>query len=248
MRMLKSKLLELKEREQKEKIEDLKGVQKDIAWGSQIRSYVFCPYTMVKDHRTNYEVGNVEAVMNGDLNGFMESYLKWSKNNRRLFVLKALISVSDKTGIVEFAKELEELGIEIISTGGTYKKLKEEGVKAIEISDLTGFPECLDGRVKTLHPKVHAGILAMRSNPKHMEQLKQLNVDTIDFVVVNLYPFKQTILKEGVTRQEAVENIDIGGPTMLRSAAKNYQDVTVITDPKDYEKVLTELKEMVEFL
>lgn len=234
--MLKSKLLELKEREQKEKIEDLKGVQKDIAWGSQIRSYVFCPYTMVKDHRTNYEVGNVEAVMNGDLNGFMESYLKWSKNNRRLFVLKALISVSDKTGIVEFAKELEELGIEIISTGGTYKKLKEEGVKAIEISDLTGFPECLDGRVKTLHPKVHAGILAMRSNPKHMEQLKQLNVDTIDFVVVNLYPFKQTILKEGVTRQEAVENIDIGGPTMLRSAAKNYQDVTVITDPKDYEK------------
>lgn len=104
MKMLKSKLLELKEREQKEKIEDLKGVQKDIAWGSQIRSYVFCPYTMVKDHRTNYEVGNVEAVMNGDLNGFMESYLRWSKNNRRLFVLKALISVSDKTGIVEFAK------------------------------------------------------------------------------------------------------------------------------------------------
>ena len=129
--------------------------------------------------------------------------------------MKALISVSDKTGIVEFAKELEELGIEIISTGGTYKKLKEEGVKAIEISDLTGFPECLDGRVKTLHPKVHAGILAMRSNPKHMEQLKQLNVDTIDFVVVNLYPFKQTILKEGVTRQEAVENIDIGGPTTV---------------------------------
>ena len=151
--------------------------------------------------------------------------------------MKALISVSDKTGIVEFAKELEGLGIEIISTGGTYKKLKEEGIKAIEISDLTGFPECLDGRVKTLHPKVHAGILAMRSNQKHMEQLNQLNVETIDFVVVNLYPFKQTILKEGVTRQEAVENIDIGGPTMLRSAAKNYQDVTVITDPKDYEKV-----------
>ena len=103
--------------------------------------------------------------------------------------MKALISVSDKTGIVEFAKELEGLGIERISTGGTYKKLKEEGVKAIEISDLTGFPECLDGRVKTLHPKVHAGILAMRSNPKHMEQLNQLNVDTIDFVIVNLYPF-----------------------------------------------------------
>lgn len=157
--------------------------------------------------------------------------------------MKALISVSDKTGIVEFAKELESMGIEIISTGGTYKKLKEEGVKAIEISELTGFPECLDGRVKTLHPKVHAGILAMRSNPNHMKQLEDLNVDTIDFVVVNLYPFKQTILKENVKREEAVENIDIGGPTMLRSAAKNYQDVAVITDPRDYEKVLSELKE-----
>ncbi len=157
--------------------------------------------------------------------------------------MKALISVSDKTGIVEFAKELEKSGVEIISTGGTYKKLKEEGVKAIEISELTGFPECLDGRVKTLHPKVHAGILAIRSNENHMKQLKELDVDTIDFVVVNLYPFKQTILKDGVKREEAVENIDIGGPTMLRSAAKNYQDVAVITDPSDYKKVLTELKE-----
>lgn len=157
--------------------------------------------------------------------------------------MKALISVSDKTGIVEFAKELENIGVEIISTGGTYKKLREEGVNAIEISELTGFPECLDGRVKTLHPKVHAGILAMRSNENHMQQLKDLNIDTIDFVVVNLYPFKQTILKDGVKREEAVENIDIGGPTMLRSAAKNYQDVSVITDPSDYEKVLTELKE-----
>lgn len=155
--------------------------------------------------------------------------------------MKALISVSDKTGIVEFAKELEKKGIEIISTGGTYKKLKEEGVNAIEISELTGFPECLDGRVKTLHPKVHAGILAMRSNPNHMKQLEDLNIDTIDFVVVNLYPFKQTILKENVTRAEAVENIDIGGPTMLRSAAKNYQDVAVITDPNDYKIVLDEL-------
>ena len=157
--------------------------------------------------------------------------------------MKALISVSDKTGIVEFARELEAQGVEIISTGGTYKKLKEEGVNAIEISELTGFPECLDGRVKTLHPVVHAGILAMRSNENHMKQLRDLNIDTIDFVVVNLYPFKQTILKEGVTRAEAVENIDIGGPTMLRSAAKNYQDVSVITDPKDYEVVLKELKE-----
>ncbi len=157
--------------------------------------------------------------------------------------MKALISVSDKTGIVEFAKKLENCGVEIISTGGTYKKLKEEGVKAIEISELTGFPECLDGRVKTLHPKVHAGILAMRNNENHMKQLQDLGIDTIDFVVVNLYPFKQTILKDNVTRQEAVENIDIGGPTMLRSAAKNYQDVSVITDPADYEKVLSELKE-----
>ena len=157
--------------------------------------------------------------------------------------MKALISVSDKTGIIDFAKELEKLGVEIISTGGTFKKLKEEGVQAIEISDLTGFPECLDGRVKTLHPKVHAGILAIRSNKGHMEQLSKLQIDTIDFVVVNLYPFKQTILREDVTRQEAVENIDIGGPTMLRSAAKNYQDVTVITDPNDYTKVLEELKE-----
>ena len=156
--------------------------------------------------------------------------------------MRALVSVSDKTGIVEFAKELTDLGVEIISTGGTYSKLQQEGIPAIEISELTGFPECLDGRVKTLHPKVHAGILAMRANAEHMKQLKELDVETIDLVIVNLYPFKATILKEGVTRAEAVENIDIGGPTMLRSAAKNYQDVAVVTDPADYEKVLQELK------
>ncbi len=157
--------------------------------------------------------------------------------------MKALISVSDKTGIVEFAKRLEKQGVEIISTGGTYKKLKEEGVKVMEISELTGFPECLDGRVKTLHPIVHAGILARRDKEEHRKQLEELKIDTIDFVVVNLYPFKQTILKDGVTLEEAVENIDIGGPTMLRSAAKNYQDVTVITNPEDYEIVLKELEE-----
>ncbi|RDU22570.1 bifunctional phosphoribosylaminoimidazolecarboxamide formyltransferase/IMP cyclohydrolase [Anaerosacchariphilus polymeriproducens] len=156
--------------------------------------------------------------------------------------MRALISVSDKTGIVELAKELVELGVEIISTGGTYNKLKEEGVAAIEISELTGFPECLDGRVKTLHPVVHAGLLAMRSNPDHMKQINDLEIDTIDMVIVNLYPFKSTIMKEGVTRAEAVENIDIGGPTMLRSAAKNYQDVAVVVDPRDYDKVLSELK------
>lgn len=156
--------------------------------------------------------------------------------------MKALISVSNKTGIVKFAKELEKLGIEIVSTGGTYKKLKEEGVKAIEISELTKFPECLDGRVKTLHPKVHAGILAIRNNKNHMKQLKELKINTIDFVIVNLYPFKETILKDNVKRAEVIENIDIGGPTMLRSAAKNYQDVTVVTDPTDYDKVLKEIK------
>ena len=152
--------------------------------------------------------------------------------------MRALISVSDKTGIVEFAKELVNLGIEIISTGGTYKKLKDEGIAAIEISELTGFPECLDGRVKTLHPIVHAGLLAMRSNEEHMKTLKELNIETIDFVIVNLYPFKATVL----TRAEAVENIDIGGPTMLRAAAKNYQDVAVVVDPADYQVVLDELK------
>lgn len=157
--------------------------------------------------------------------------------------MRALISVSDKTGIVEFAKSLQDLGVEIISTGGTYKILKENNISVMEISELTGFPECLDGRVKTLHPKVHAGILAMRSKPTHMEQLADLGIDPIDLVVVNLYPFKQTILKDHVTREDAVENIDIGGPTMLRSAAKNYQDVSVVTDPADYEKVLVELKE-----
>ncbi len=157
--------------------------------------------------------------------------------------MRALISVSDKTGIVELAKELVGLGVEIISTGGTYKSLKDNGVEAIEISEITGFPECLDGRVKTLHPKVHAGLLAMRSNPEHMKQIEELGVETIDMVIVNLYPFKATILKDDVTRAEAVENIDIGGPTMLRSAAKNYQDVAVVVDPRDYDKVLAELKE-----
>lgn len=157
--------------------------------------------------------------------------------------MRALISVSDKTGIVEFAKELIDLGIEIISTGGTYNKLREAGVPAMEVSEVTGFPECLDGRVKTLHPSIHAGLLAMRSNENHMKQLSDLNIETIDMVVVNLYPFKATILKDGVTRAEAVENIDIGGPTMLRSAAKNYQDVAVVVDPRDYETVLNELKE-----
>ena len=155
---------------------------------------------------------------------------------------KALISVSDKTGIVELAKNLIEFGYEIISTGGTLKVLNQSGVKAVDISSVTGFPECLDGRVKTLHPKVHAGLLAMRDNAEHMDFLKSMNIDPIDIVVVNLYPFKETVKKPNIDLQTAIENIDIGGPTMLRSAAKNYQDVAVMVDPADYAKVLEELK------
>jgi phosphoribosylaminoimidazolecarboxamide formyltransferase/IMP cyclohydrolase len=154
---------------------------------------------------------------------------------------RALVSVSDKAGVVDFCKGLVECGFEIISTGGTAKALKDAGLKVIGISDITGFPECLDGRVKTLHPNVHAGLLAMRSNPEHMAQLEKLNINTIDVVCVNLYPFKAT-LQKGADFAECVENIDIGGPTMIRAAAKNYQDVAVIVDPKDYAKVLSELK------
>lgn len=157
--------------------------------------------------------------------------------------MRALISVSDKKGIVEFAGELENLGVEIISTGGTHKTLKEAGIKVKGSSEITKFPECLDGRVKTLHPNIHAGILARRDKPDHMKELSDLNIQTTDLVVVNLYPFKETILKEGVTREEAIENIDIGGPTMLRAAAKNYRDVAVIVDPEDYERVIGELRE-----
>lgn len=160
---------------------------------------------------------------------------------------RALISVSDKTGIVEFAKSLTQLGWEIISTGGTHKTLEDAGLKVTGISEVTGFPECLDGRVKTLHPSIHAGVLAMRSNKEHMKQLEELKIDTIDMVVVNLYPFKQTILKEGVEREDAIENIDIGGPTMIRAAAKNYQDVIVVVDPTDYDGVLKELEKEEEF-
>lgn len=156
---------------------------------------------------------------------------------------RALISVSDKTGIVDLAKALVKFGYEIVSTGGTLKTLREAGLDAVDISKITGFPECLDGRVKTLHPNVHAGLLAMRSNEEHMKFLEKMNINTIDVVVVNLYPFKQTISKPGICLQEAIENIDIGGPTMLRSAAKNYQDVTVIVDPEDYARVLSEMEQ-----
>ncbi|NTV91268.1 MAG: bifunctional phosphoribosylaminoimidazolecarboxamide formyltransferase/IMP cyclohydrolase [Clostridiales bacterium] len=157
-------------------------------------------------------------------------------------IKRALISVSDKTGIIELSAELQNLGVEIISTGGTAKALAEAGIKVTNISDVTGFPECLDGRVKTLHPSVHGGILAMRSNKAHMDQIKELGIEPIDMVIINLYPFKQTIMKDHVELEEAIENIDIGGPTMIRAAAKNYQDVAVVVDPADYQVVLDEIK------
>ena len=154
---------------------------------------------------------------------------------------RALISVSDKTGIVEFAKELSSLGYEIISTGGTKKSLDEAGIKTIGISDVTKFPEMMDGRVKTLHPNVHGGLLCVRDNPQHMKDLVDNHIELIDMVVVNLYPFKET-LKKGGTHEELIENIDIGGPSMLRSAAKNHKFVTVCVDPADYQRVLDEVR------
>ncbi|MBO7604829.1 MAG: bifunctional phosphoribosylaminoimidazolecarboxamide formyltransferase/IMP cyclohydrolase [Bacteroidales bacterium] len=156
--------------------------------------------------------------------------------------MRALVSVSDKTGLVPFVKGLVDLGWEIIATGGTQKLLESEGVKTIGISEVTGFPEICDGRVKTLHPKVHGGILARRDVPEHMETLKENGIQTIELVCVNLYPFRQTIAKEGVTLEDAIENIDIGGPSMVRSAAKNWKDVTIVCDPSDYDSVLSELR------
>ena len=157
-------------------------------------------------------------------------------------IKRAIISVSDKTGIADFARKLVELNVEILSTGGTAKLLEKEGIPCKEVSEITGFPECLDGRVKTLHPLIHGGILAMRGNPEHMKRVEELGIGLIDMIVVNLYPFKATIQKPGVAFEECVENIDIGGPSMLRAAAKNHKDVTVITDPDDYEQVLSEMK------
>lgn len=154
---------------------------------------------------------------------------------------KALISVSDKTGIEHFAKALVEQGVEIISTGGTKKVLDDAGIPTISIDEVTGFPEMMDGRVKTLHPKIHGGLLGRRDLDTHMQAMDEHNIAPIDFVVVNLYPFKETILKPDVTEDDAIENIDIGGPSMLRSAAKNHAAVTVIVDPNDYDVVLAEL-------
>ncbi len=157
-------------------------------------------------------------------------------------VKRALLSVSDKTGIVELATALNQMGVELISTGGTERVIKEAGIPVKNISEITNFPECLDGRVKTLHPVVHGGILAMRDNPDHMSQLESLDITPIDMVVINLYPFKETIAKPDVAFEDAIENIDIGGPTMLRSAAKNHKDVIVVVDPSDYEGIVEVLK------
>ena len=154
---------------------------------------------------------------------------------------RALVSVSDKTGLVEFVKGLQAANWQIIATGGTQKLLEESGVKTIGISEVTGFPEICDGRVKTLHPKVHGALLARRDEPSHMEALAENGIELIDLACVNLYPFRQTIAKEGTTMAEAIEKIDIGGPSMLRSAAKNWNDVTVVCDPSDYDRVLAEI-------
>lgn len=156
---------------------------------------------------------------------------------------RALISLTDKSGIEGFAKELADLGIALLSTGGTAKKLRESGLEVMDVSDFTGFPEMLDGRVKTLHPKVHGGILNQRANPDHQQQCKDHGISSIDIIAVNLYAFEKTVADPNCSLEDAIENIDIGGPTMLRAAAKNFRDVTVIVDPADYPQVIAELKE-----
>lgn len=164
--------------------------------------------------------------------------LKGGKMNR---IQRALISVTDKSGMVEFGKGLSRMGIEILSTGGTAKALTEAGIPVVEVAEFTGFPEMLDGRVKTLHPKIHAGILFRRDLSEHVSQMATSHLPPIDLVCVNLYAFESTVAKPGVTLEEAIENIDIGGPTLLRAAAKNYGSVTVLVDPADYPKILEEI-------
>jgi phosphoribosylaminoimidazolecarboxamide formyltransferase/IMP cyclohydrolase len=156
---------------------------------------------------------------------------------------RALISVTDKTGIQELGKDLAGFGVQILSTGGTAKVLSQSGISITEVSDFTGFPEMLDGRVKTLHPKIHGGILAIRSRPEHAAAMNKHGIVPIDMVVVNLYAFEKTVEREGCSLAEAIENIDIGGPTLLRASAKNYPFVTVVTDPSDYAVVLEEMKQ-----
>ncbi len=156
---------------------------------------------------------------------------------------RALISLTDKSGIEGFAKELTDLGIEILSTGGTAKKLRDNGIDVVDVSDFTGFPEMLDGRVKTLHPLVHGGILAQKTNQDHLDQMEKYGLKPIDLVAVNLYAFEKATDDPDCTLANAIENIDIGGPTLLRASAKNFQDVTVIVDPDDYPGVISEIRE-----
>src|SRR6516162_6730466 len=157
-------------------------------------------------------------------------------------IKRALLSVTDKSGLVEFARQLAGLGVDLISTGGTAKLLREAGIPVKDISELTGFPEMLDGRVKTLHPKVHGGILQIRDNPQHRAAVNQHGIQPIDMVVVNLYAFEKTASKPGVSFHELIENIDIGGPSMVRSAAKNFQDVAIVTSPAEYEAIAQEMQ------
>lgn len=157
-------------------------------------------------------------------------------------IKRALVSLSDKTGVVPLGQTLHAMGVQILSTGGTARSLQEAGIPVIEVSHYTGFPEMMDGRIKTLHPKIHGALLGKRDNAEHMKQMKTHGIEPIDLVVVNLYPFEKTVAKPDCTLEEAIENIDIGGPTMLRSSAKNYHDVAVVTDPQDYEKITEEMK------
>jgi phosphoribosylaminoimidazolecarboxamide formyltransferase/IMP cyclohydrolase len=157
-------------------------------------------------------------------------------------IKRALLSVTDKSGLAEFGKFLAEHGVEILSTGGTAKMLRDNGVPVVEVSDYTGFPEMLDGRVKTLHPKIHGGILGLRDLASHKEQMEKHGIGPIDLVVVNLYQFEKAVAQPGCTLENAIENIDIGGPTLLRASAKNYESVTVVVDPADYLKIMQEMK------
>jgi phosphoribosylaminoimidazolecarboxamide formyltransferase / IMP cyclohydrolase len=157
-------------------------------------------------------------------------------------IRRALISVTDKTSVVAFAAGLQEFGVHILSTGGTAKLLREHGVEITEVSDYTGFPEMLDGRVKTLHPKIHGGILGLRENDAHLKTMTEHQIEPIDMVVVNLYAFAKTVERPGCTLADAIENIDIGGPTMIRAAAKNFLYVAVVTDPEDYPAILEEMR------
>src|SRR5205814_7733579 len=157
-------------------------------------------------------------------------------------IRRALLSVSDKTGIIEFARELRRFNVELISTGGTAKALREAGLEVRDVADVTGFPEMMDGRIKSLHPRIHGGLLALRDNAEHLAAMREHGIEPIDMVVINLYPFQETIAREGVTLEEAIEQIDIGGPAMIRSAAKNFKDVAVVASPLSYDDVISELQ------